>query len=221
MNARMPRRLLAVVTLTLALALPCPAVAETYRVELVVFASDSGEAGEALRPGWRIRAGLPVQAQAPADVAAPDAPVFAELEQLVEAAERLERHPQYRVLETLAWEQTLASKASALRVELPGPAHGGDAPVAGAQAFAVNGFARLYRAAQPQFELSLRYRPDPPPLSETLYVPTPYTREFIDREYVIDERRRITLDETHYIDGPGFGALVRVWQPAEATAPAP
>lgn len=216
----MPRRPLAVVTLTLAMALPCLAVAETYRVELVVFANDSG-AAEALRPGWRIRPGLPAEAQAAPVVSAPDAPLFAELEQLVEAAERLERHPQYRVLETLAWEQTLASKANALRVDLPAAAHGGDAPAPGARPFAVHGFARLYRAAQPQFELSLRYRPDPASPSETLYVPGPYTREFIDREYVIDERRRMTLDETHYIDGPGFGALVRVWQPAEAAAPAP
>ncbi len=219
----MPRRPLAVLTLTLAMAVPCFAVAETYRVELVVFASDPGaaEAGEALRPGWRIRPGLPAETQTAPAVAAPDAPVFVALEQLVEAVERLERHPQYRVLEMLAWEQTLASKAGALRINLPAAARDGDAPAPGTRRFAIDGFARLYRAAQPLFELSLRYRPDPPLPSETVYIPGPYTREFIDREYVIDERRRMTLDETHYIDGPGFGALVRVWQPAEAAGAAP
>ena len=75
-------------------------------------------------------------------MSAPDAPLFAELEQLVEAAERLERHPQYRVLETLAWEQALASKANAPRVDLPAAPLGDDAPVPGARSFAVNGFAR-------------------------------------------------------------------------------
>lgn len=185
-------------------ALPT-ARAELINVELVVFAQQGGDPDfpEINEPELRIVPGLPASRNTTAAAEPDDVIVLSQVDRLRDAAEQLGRQAQYRLITVASWQQNLSSRATAPRVELTDRDGG---------ASALSGSVRVYETRSPVLDLALRYRPRAYAPTETVLTPYPYTRELIEQEWALDERRRVGLDEVHYFDHPFFGVLAVVWQ---------
>lgn len=157
----------------------------------------------------------------------------AQLEHLADSFRILQADPQYRVLQHAAWLQPITGKKAAAVIHisrLPGAAlaTGPDQPVidapgagpAAAGTSQLSGTIRIYENRLLFVEVDLAYR-DPygaaqaDPAGRYGYgagvAPHPMT-------YRINEKRRVKLNELHYLDHPLFGALIRVSRAEEAAA---
>jgi hypothetical protein len=185
-----------------ALAAPAPALAERYRVDLIVFADRSAPANEstlALQQPSTVKALEPYdtpQLRAAGIELLPD-----ESFGLAEAWNRLRNSKNHQPLLRLAWLQKdpPAERGASLRLHWGNPL----APVAragSAAVYPVDGTVALLAGRFLHLDAEFVYTQE---LSGEL------------RSFRLRERRRLRRDELHHLDSPRLGVLVRA-QRAEA-----
>ncbi len=94
--------------------------------------------------------------------------------------ERLNSRPEYNTMLHAAWTQKIRSNSISTAVQLSRPGQG------------VDGFFRMQRSHTLHIYMDMEFNPAGGPV------------------YRISEKRRIKLNETHYLDHPKFGIIVRV-----------
>lgn len=196
----------------LALSLPGTALAERYRVDLIVFADNTAPAGEA-----------PVAAQPPDLARALELTDTAKLRAagieilpdqsfgLGEAWKRLRNSRNHEPLLRLAWLQKdpPAERGVSLRLRWGTPS--GDLVRGGAPVYPVDGTVALLVGRFLHLDADLAY--------------TRAAEDGTLASFRLQERRRLRRDELHHLDSPKIGLLVRAQRaeekPAAPAAPPP
>ena len=163
----------------------------TYIVDILVFATrlPQLEGDELWVLDTKYIAGPQVDAAQPTNIST-DAGFFAA------AAADLEKDGRFRVLAQQRWTQTMETKSASLPVRIRSP----QAP----NPDELDGAIRIYLSRYLHMDINLTYQ------EESNAVTGATAGESGKVNYRIHEQRRIKGQETHYIDHPKFGALVRL-----------
>ncbi len=192
---------------------PAPALAERYRVDLIVFADRSADAGETplavIKPDaarafepWEVvplrNAGIEVLED--------------ELFGLASEWKRLENSKNHRPLLRLAWIQKDPPAEPGVAIHLHhGQAMVGLAATGSAEFYPVDGWVSLMAGRYLHLDTSFVY--------------TEAAEDGQLRSYRLHERRRLRRDEVHHLDSPRLGLLVRAQRadpkPLPPAKPAP
>lgn len=196
-----PRIVLTLLATAVALCAAVPAArAATYAVEVVIFENAAGDGDDEL---WRPDLpgdGPSTPAGLPGDIS------FHPVEGLARQVASLERSSAYRLLQSLAWEQSLAPRRNAPVIPL-GLRQTGSAAGTPSALARLSGSVRVYGDTYLFIDLDVVYRAgEGSDTSGTTFG----SRYAPSVRYRIDERRRVKLNEIHYFDHPRFGALVQV-----------
>ena len=183
-----------------------PSYAQVFTIEVVVFEARQSISDERWSP--RLEYGLESAVSLPHDLSMVGAgEMFVSGERLARVASVLRADQRYRVLRYIAWNQEDQPKASApiIPIVLQTAAANPSEP-------SLQGAARFYKGTFLQFEANLRFRPQSTAMA-TLTDPTlVYQQRFVPEEHVLAERRRVRLNEIHYLDHPRIGVIMTVWQ---------
>jgi hypothetical protein len=180
-------------------------LADPYLVEVVVFQ----HLGEDSSDGEIWPEDVPVidtsEAVLPEPVSVPSLP-------LESSVQMLKVNPTYRVLHRMHWIQEPEQKSQAPSVRvLPGALSSGPyGNPAGSLDYQLDGLVKFYQGVFLQAEVNVLFSPSHQ--IETGNNPYYYNPQevAVPRTFVIDERRRIKLEEVHYFDHPKFGLLLSV-----------
>jgi len=189
----------------LALSLPAPALAERYRVDLILFADNTAAAGE-----------QPVAAQAPNLTGALDLGDTAKLRAagieilpdesfgLAEAWKRLRNSRNHEPLLRLAWLQKdpPAERGVSLRLRWGKP--GNEPSRTGGAVYPVDGTVALLVGRFLHLDADLAF--------------TRADDSGVLGSFRLNERRRLRRDELHHLDSPRLGLLVRAQRAEEKDA---
>ena len=130
--------------------------------------------------------------------------------QLNNIAERIDKHPDMELLTHLSWVQEPNPKSITrpvyLDVEFDNSAIFSD--------LILSGTAMLYEVQLLlQFEIDATLKSQPDEVTDTAYYSQPVSLIETGPSYRIFERRRVQIDETHYLDHPKFGVIFTVVRP--------
>lgn len=196
--------------LLLSAALPSTALAERYRVDLIVFADRSVASGETSQP---VQAPDPARALEPWEVVplrnAGIEILEDELFGLTEEWRRLANSRNHEPLVRIAWIQKdpPAERGVAIRLRHGRPLVGATA-TGSAEFYPVDGWVALLAGRYLHLDAS--------------FVSTHAREDGELRSYRMRERRRLRRDELHHLDSPQLGVLVRAQRadPPPKSAPA-
>ena len=181
----------------LAAALPSTALAERYRVDLIVFADRSAAAGETVQP---VQSPDAARAFEPWEVVplrnAGIEILEDELFGLVEAWDRLRNSRNHEPLVRIAWIQKdpPAERGVAIRLRHGKPLVGMTA-TGSSEFYPVDGWVALLAGRYLHLDAS--------------FVHTQALEDGELRSFRLRERRRLRRDELHHLDSPRLGVLVR------------
>lgn len=129
---------------------------------------------------------------------------------LVEIAKILDQHPDYEILNYLSWIQDTLSKKKSEPVVL-------NVEFSDQMLFSqltLTGTAILFEIGELlQFEIDATYFPAPDVEVDTINIPEPLVLQLRETEHVLQEARRVTINDFHYFDHPKFGAILSVIRP--------
>lgn len=171
-----------------------PAAAETrYQIEVLIFtqpplsgAETPGQRPEHSAPSFPREIAWPLRQPGTLGVG-PEA-LSASDHRLSGAATRLRNQPGYTLIWHEAWQQTLRGARTAPAISLP----------ASLRQLGIEGRIRPYRQRFLHFEVDLRWHLTPTELGET----APFWR--------LAQSRRMRSGQTHYLDHPVLGVIVRI-----------
>ena len=130
--------------------------------------------------------------------------------QLNNIAKRIDENPDLELLTHLSWIQEPNPKRMTKPVHL-------DLKFDDSSIFSdliLSGYASLYEVQLLlQFEFNATFKPQPDTTIDTANLPQSVSLVENGPEYKIFERRRVLIDELHYIDHPRFGAVFKVTRP--------
>ncbi len=130
--------------------------------------------------------------------------------QLNNIAKRIAQSPDMELLTHLSWIQEPNPKIMTMPVYL-------DLEFEESSLFSdltLSGTAMLYEVQLLlQFELDATFKPLPDTVVDTAYLPQPVSLVESGPSHSIFERRRVQIDEVHYMDHPKFGAVFTVVRP--------
>lgn len=155
-------------------------------------------------------------------IALPPQVTLTELDHLANTYRVLQADPQYRVLQHAAWLQPIVNKKEAAVVNissLPATMVAGGPGESTGRVVAANlprlersdvfGTIRIYENRLLFVEAQVSYK-EPQTGSAGRYPATQAEAGHRPLTYKIDEKRRVKLNELHYLDHPFFGVLIRV-----------
>lgn len=206
MNAPLPLRAL----LLLAVVLPSPALAERYRVDVIVFADRSVASGETSLPAQTPDAARAFEAWEVVPLRNAGIEVLEdELFGLMDTWKRLANSRNHEPLVRIAWIQTdpPAERGVAIRLRHGKPLVGMTA-TGSSEFYPVDGWVALLAGRYLHLDAS--------------FVVTQAAEDGELRSFRLRERRRLRREEIHHLDSPRLGLIVRA-QRADAplkTAPA-
>ena len=131
-------------------------------------------------------------------------------DRLVEIAKILDQHSSYEILNYLSWIQDTQSKKNSEPVVL-------DVEFSDQMLFSqftLSGTAILFETGELlQFEIDATYVPVPDVEIDTINIPEPLVLQLRETEHVLQEARRVSINDFHYFDHPKFGAILSVVRP--------
>ena len=193
------------------LVVPATTHAGLVQLELIVFAHDS-PSNEWI-PGKREIISVREldtlgESTEPASEKPKIVPVRAD--RLVEIAKILDQHSSYEILNYLSWIQDTLTKRNSEPVVL-------DVAFSDQTLFPqliLSGTAILYEIEELlQFEINATYLPVQDVEIDAINIPEPLVLQLRETEHVLQEARRVTINDFHYFDHPKFGAILSVVRP--------
>ncbi len=202
----------------LAVAGAAPAEPNVYDLELVVFLNEMTRSSEVDRPdperAARYNGMLTQRLQRTGSVLTESA----ESGRFVDIVDRLQAAGGYTVLQHVKWRQEVQLIADAPYIDVSALGLGEDS--------GLKGVVRFYHSPLLYVDVLLRYAPFVDPIEQ---FGTPANAGGVlpgeqvaglqspeARTWVIDEKRRVKLNELHYFDNPRLGAIIGVWPVDEA-----
>jgi len=188
------------------LLLALPSYAQVFTIEVVVFEARQSTSDERWSP--RLEYGLEDAVSLPNDASMAGAgEMFVRGERLAHVTSVLRADKRYRVLRYIAWDQEGQAKPDAPIIPIvlqPATLDRSEPSLRGA--------ARFYRGTFLQFEVNLRFRPQPTTTTTIADPALDFRQRFAPVEHVLAERRRVRLNEIHYLDHPRLGVIMTVWR---------
>jgi len=193
----------------LAATLPATALAERYRVDLILFADRSAAAGESSQPLMLPDAGKTLEPWETVPLRAAGIEILPdESFGLMEAWNRLRNSKNHQPLIRVAWIQKdpPAERGVALRLRHGTPVTGMTA-TGSVEVYPVDGWVALLAGRFLHLDAS--------------FVHSQALEDGALRSFRLRERRRLKRDELNHLDSPRLGVLVRAQRADPKPAPAP
>ena len=192
--------------------------ADPIQIEVIVFANQSKTVHDTEwfpSPREEIRIDTHEIFEEPTEISSEFTPKPVAADLLLDIAKKLTSHPNYEVLNHLAWVQEAGPRRTAKAVSL-------DIEHPETQIilqYLLSGEIYVFEAQRLlHVEVNATYKPTVDESQDSVFLPETVTRYNVSDKFVLQERRQVRINDFHYFDHPRFGVIVHLTRPEEPEA---